>query len=221
LRIYGRDVHVRYGLTTGALVYLAVVLFTALPMATQSRNEIKAAQSHPKDPHRMKPNADYKWTTILTDEVIPAKPSTGLWTCAYDFIKGPMLLKFEVKPTEQEWNYSFGTSCTADGDPGSMLSSTGCLMPKAPVGALIVKIGGSTASAADGKLVALVGTYAIVEVPAGAYGPLYLTINDEPSGITNNDGSVKVDISQCQMPTEAEAAGSALGAAAGAQQASP
>ncbi|HWT05046.1 MAG TPA: hypothetical protein VN224_04770 [Xanthomonadales bacterium] len=76
----------------------------------------------------------------------------------------------------------------------SLIGRARCLCDKAPVGALIGKLGGSTAGAADGA-VFVVGSSCIVKV-GDDDAPLYLTINDEESGMSNNQGSLKVKIEQ-------------------------
>ncbi len=132
------------------------------------------------------------WPIHLQNVKVPAKPS-GLWTLASEFIQGPALVRFSTSP-ENEWNYaSKDAKCSADGALTALISPQACVLPGAPVGALIAKFGGSTAGQSDGK-VFLVGSFAIIPIDAAASGPLYLTINDEPSGMTNNTGTLDVSI---------------------------
>jgi hypothetical protein len=140
---------------------------------------------------------DTDWQTKPGDVNVTAKPS-GLWTLAYEYVRGPVLIRFSAEPGKR-WNYAARSACTADGDLSSMISSHACVLPGAPVGALIGKIGGSSAGQADGK-VFLVGSFAIIEIDANTRGPLYLTINDEIAGMDNNSGDLKVNIRIKKLP---------------------
>jgi hypothetical protein len=126
----------------------------------------------------------------LSATTVSARP-TGLWTLVYDFVAGSQWLKITANPLGL-WSYadSGRARCGPDGDPQAMLSPAVCLCKNAPVGALIAKIGGSTAGADDGPVFA-VGTSCVLRVPDGG-GPLYLTINDERAGMENNAGSLEI-----------------------------
>jgi hypothetical protein len=123
-------------------------------------------------------------------ERIPARPN-GLWTLVAKHVEGDSLLHITASATAQ-WSYSDTdlAICSADGDPRSLISRARCLAPAAPVGALIGKIGGSTAAASDG-LIFVVGMQCTTKVPPEG-GPLYLTINDEPGGMDNNAHAMTV-----------------------------
>jgi hypothetical protein len=120
---------------------------------------------------------------------VSAKPN-GLWTVAREFISGPVRIRFVAS---ESWKYSADSSCGPDGDMLSMISPIQTILKSAPVGSLIAKIGGSSAGQADGT-VYLVGSFAIIDIGANVKGPLYLTINDEPSGFANNSGILKVNV---------------------------
>lgn len=124
----------------------------------------------------------------LTDRVA-ARPD-GLWTLVVEFVSGPALLR--VTASADRWQYADAAAavCGADGDPDALLARAKCLLPAAPVGALIGKIGGSTAGAADGTLF-VAGSTCVVRVPDEG-GPLFLTINDEY--MKNNAGSIGVAV---------------------------
>ena len=142
--------------------------------------------------------------TVLKDKVkIDAKP-TGLWTLATEWVEGPAILKFEAG--NEAWFYSQSDSgkTYADGDLDSLLATKTCLLPSAPVGALIGKIGGSSASATDGTLFAI-GKFTLLEIDKSK-GPLYLTINDELTGFSNNRGEILVKISSRPAPVASAAA---------------
>ena len=74
------------------------------------------------------------------------------------------------------------------------------LLPDARLGALIAKVGGSTADAAPDKNVVTVfaaGRYCVFKAPEeGKTGPLYLTVNDSPTGAAQVTGSLDVVISE-------------------------
>ena len=66
------------------------------------------------------------------------------------------------------------------------------------MGALLVKVGGSTAGIGDG-LVRVAGSYAVVELDEQGSGPVFLTINDELTGLSDNDGELAVKLSIAQL----------------------
>ncbi len=132
--------------------------------------------------------ADNDWASTVQIEV-KADPG-GLWTVAREFISGPARIRFEAKGS---WNYVPESACGPDGDMLSMLSSEQAILKGAPVGSLIAKIGGSSAGQNDGT-VYLIGSFAVIEIDQNVKGPLYLTINDDPTGFANNRGTIEVDV---------------------------
>lgn len=157
--------------------------------------------SHRNSRLEVKPMTNW---VVLKDKVkIAAKP-TGLWTLAAEWVEGPALLKFEAG--DEAWFYSESDSgkTYADGHLASLLATKTCLLPSAPVGALIGKIGGSSASATDGTLFA-VGKFTLLEIDKPK-GPLYLTINDELTGFGNNRGEILVNISSRPAPAASASA---------------
>jgi hypothetical protein len=125
---------------------------------------------------------------------VPAKPSAGVWTKVIEYIEGGTILKLEVGTPESTWHYGDEDTCGPDGDVASIMLRSKCLLASAPVGALIGKIGGSTAGTVDG-VTFVVGTFCIVKVGADG-GPLYLTINDQENGMSNNKDTMKVTVSR-------------------------
>jgi hypothetical protein len=123
---------------------------------------------------------------------VPAKP-TGLWTLVLPFVEGPALLRISAS-TDDRWGYAPRNDafCFADGDPCSLVARDLCLASCAPVGALIGKIGGSSAGIDDGGMVFAVGQSCVVRVPDDG-GPLYLTINDTYDGMENNGGEIHIE----------------------------
>jgi hypothetical protein len=141
------------------------------------------------------------WQPVqLVTNTVLAKPSglppgqpAGLWTLVADFVEGPALLKITAT-AENRWAYaeSAAAVCGADGDTDAFLLRSKCLVPTAPVGALIGKIGGSSAGVSDGTTF-VAGRVCVVRVPDDG-GPLYLTINDEYTGMANNADFITVQV---------------------------
>lgn len=134
--------------------------------------------------------AEIPWKQIAKIKV-PANPSTGIWTRAIEYVTGPRRLKFTA---EGAWKYAKGSKeVNADGDlsvtanPGNMIVTT------APIGALVAKIGGSTAGKADGT-VYVIGSFCVLDLLEAKGGALYLTVNDEPGGLEDNEGEIEVTV---------------------------
>lgn len=130
----------------------------------------------------------------LETNVVLARP-TGLWTLIIDYLPGPAAIK--IAANDAQWSYSEAptTQCGADGDPDSLLARTRCLLTTAPVGALVGKIGGSTAGVVSDGALFVVGRSCVVQIPEGG-APVYLTINDESGGMANNSGQIDVSVYQ-------------------------
>lgn len=143
-----------------------------------------------------KGEAIVQWNKPIDVEV-NAKPD-GLWTLAIDYLTGPAFIKIEAK--EGTWWYTAGQECSADGDLASLVAAKTCILANAPVGALIAKIGGSTAGTADGTMI-LIGRSCTFEIAEAQRGPLYLTINDQPNGLADNRGKLTALISIAAGPT--------------------
>lgn len=137
---------------------------------------------------------------------VPAKPA-GVWTLAHEYLEGPALIKVE---SQGEWTYSTAKTCGPDGDLNALVSSAHAILASAPLGALIMKVGGSTAGTSDGET-HVVGRAGIVRIDDGKRGPIFLTINDELTGLADNSGELKVKLSI------AKDASSPAGGAAGNQ----
>lgn len=130
------------------------------------------------------------WGAALASVTVPAAPA-GFWTPALDYVTGPALLRFVAAGT---WRYAFCGKCGPDGDTTSLLFRDQAQLPQAPIGALIAKVGGSTAGWQDSPTLFLVGSACVFSLPVSVAGPLYLGMNDEFSGMRNNSGSVSVTI---------------------------
>lgn len=131
-----------------------------------------------------------KWTQVVTDFEVPAKPQ-GLWTLAYEWVAADKRVKITAagdwKYADEEW-----ASCGPDGDPRSYLSRDDCIHADGPVGALLGKVGGSTADTKGMPFVA--GSHTVVTFKAEEEGSLYLTINDIYSGYQDNSGALTVQV---------------------------
>jgi hypothetical protein len=132
------------------------------------------------------------WLQIVNTISINAA-SSALWSVVHPFVDAPGLIRIETIGATY-WMYGAMPTpwCSPDGDLTSLMSRKHCLVPSAPVGALVGKIGGSSAGTGDGTTFA-VGRTCVVKVPDGG-GPLYLAINDEPSGMWNNWGYHAVNV---------------------------
>ena len=143
------------------------------------------------------------WKPLLDRQFPVSAQPTGLWTLVLDYVEGPCLLKIAAAENDS-WSYSPTSQCGADGDPRSMLLTDRCLHPTAPVGALIAKIGGSSAGIKEDGVVSLVGKAGVITVEAPG-GPLYMTMNDEVSGMWNNAGTMRVLVWSASKPGTAPA----------------
>lgn len=151
------------------------------------------------------------WSDVKDNIEIKAKPD-GIWTVAYEYVKGPALI--QIVANDDQWEYAPGKKSTANGDLTSMLCPQDTILPSAPVGAMIAKVGGSTAGTSDGRLF-VVGKSSLLQLDQNTGGPIFLTVNDELTGLQNNTGSIKVKISikpiiQAPAANSSVASGSAV-----------
>jgi hypothetical protein len=137
--------------------------------------------------------------------------ATGFWSLVADYVPGSRLLRFGlIKQNAQGealpvlWSPAKGIECGPDGTnvtpPKSGLLSGGALY-----GALIGKIGGSSADIPDvsqstapygTKRVFAVGSHCVISLSATDGGPLFLTMNDNPEGFVNHSGALYVLIEE-------------------------
>lgn len=152
--------------------------------------------------------SDPNWDDWKTTDV-PAKPGHGYWTMVADYVDASTRLNFVAdderdgpseaagQPPKKEankWSYADGKACYADGDPKAPINPANCLLPDAPPGALIGKIGGSTAGKSDGVKMFVVGSFCVFELDANTKGALYLTMNADPMSSLKRDGHLRVKI---------------------------
>lgn len=136
------------------------------------------------------------WSDVK-DAKIPAKP-TGIWTLTHEFVKGPALVKVEATGT---WSYSSGRPCGPDGDLNALLSADQMIAGGVSPGALLIKVGGSTAGVSDG-LVRVAGSTAVIRIDEKTSGPIFLTINDAVSGFADNSGELDAKVSIAPLAPE-------------------
>jgi len=134
-------------------------------------------------------------------------PEASVWTPALDYVTPGRLYLIAVEPRsmfgsppssgEQKWKPEKLEQCTADGDPSRVrvapLTLDGC-----SVGALIGKIGGSTADIKvdPAKLIVFsAGRRCVFSVTDPAKtGGLYLGINDTVHSVTKVQGQLEVTL---------------------------
>lgn len=166
------------------ILYVALVLVGGVLLSyRQSSDEVKHVAN--------------EWVVLKENVKVKARPD-GVWSLALEWVSGPAVLKFEAG--DEEWFYAEpdASKTRADGHLSSLLAAKSCLLPSAPVGALIGKIGGSSAGVSDGALF-VVGKFCLIEIEKSK-GPVYLTINDELTGFGNNRGEISVKISSRPLP---------------------
>jgi hypothetical protein len=100
-------------------------------------------------------------------------------------------------PRDQRWVPESGTACTADGDP-SLNRNGALIIDGCAPGALIAKIGGSTADLKPDKdkvVLFGVGRHCVFSIgDANKAASLYLGINDTREGICQLQGQLEVTI---------------------------
>jgi hypothetical protein len=100
----------------------------------------------------------------------------------------------KLSPSPAFWRYASEGVSGPDGDYASNINIASLITEKAPVGALIGKIGGSTSGKDDGALIFCVGSFCVFRLSDSQEGALFLTINDSPKGFRDNDGQMLVNV---------------------------
>jgi hypothetical protein len=141
---------------------------------------------------------------VLKCTSVPAKPG-GLWTAVYEFITGAgaVALRFRA---EGEWSYAPKRKCGPDGARNLGLPQD-VMVPGAPLGALVAKIGGSSADKPDAskQTVFVVGSECVVVLDGKdgkSSGTLFLTMNDEPTQFAGHDGEMQIEIASWDIPVQ-------------------
>ena len=133
---------------------------------------------------------------------LEATPSP-LWYLASDYVAGSRLLRITVVNHDENnanvattWSPIGGTNCGPEGVTTSAAKS-GLLTGGALYGALIGKLGGSSADVPDAssptaaygtKRVFAVGSHCVISLANADTGPLFFTMNDAPSGFAQHSG---------------------------------
>jgi hypothetical protein len=148
------------------------------------------------------------WRKVVPDLPVP-KDNTKQWTLALEFLTAGKIIKIEAAG---EWTPTgFTAPCTADGDlsgaaRGAFTPPGNPLVASAPIGALIARIGGSTADTGPdtpptsspptvpARIVLSVGRECVFTVPNAPTGSLFLGINDDPTRMLGITGSQTVNI---------------------------
>lgn len=155
------------------------------------------------------------WSELVRVKVA-AQPD-GLWNLVFDYVSGPRLLRIKVVDQDDKknnvpvkWKPTTDDVCGANGllKPAKSDKTT-FLVSTAPFGALVGKIGGSTADLPDassgsagpwtGRKVFAVGNYTVVGLSKDDCGPLFLTINDSPDGFCDNSKDLWVLIEEAPL----------------------
>lgn len=135
---------------------------------------------------------------------IKAKPEDGLWTKVLDFVAGPRKLRFTASG---DWTYASGKDCNPGGTRTVALSA---FIPSTPVGALICKIGGSSAdgppvssatamttpSPVAAPLIFTVGNFCTIEIADGTKGALFATMNDQLGAFDQHDKEITLVVEE-------------------------
>ena len=139
-----------------------------------------------------------------------AAKAEGIWQLALEYVGGLRLLRLRVVDQDENrnavwttWHQTATDRATADGL--IHVVKTGLLLTSAPPGALIAKIGGSTADVPDAaspsapygtKKVFAVGSYCVVNLAAQDAGPLFMAMNDSLDNVKHHEGALHVAIEE-------------------------
>ncbi|HEV2961048.1 MAG TPA: hypothetical protein VG649_04420 [Candidatus Angelobacter sp.] len=139
------------------------------------------------------------WRSLGT-YAIPERPHL-LWTPVIDYLSPGKLYKIRVEPasnTDQTWTPEAGAACTADGDPKLARKEGALPLSGVNAGALIARIGGSTAdlvSDKDKTVVFAVGRHYVFQAPENIKtGALFLGINDTAQAGVGLVGTLTVTV---------------------------
>src|SRR5580700_5313684 len=150
------------------------------------------------------------WRKIVPELAVPEAGKQ--WKLALEMLTVGRIMKVEVvvaptrvPPELGEWiPQEFAAACSADGDfdgtaRGTRPTGTP-LVASTPLGALIARIGGSTAdqtvdtAQTPSRLIFAIGRKCIFTVPASPVGSLFLGVNDDPIRMAGVNGRLLVDI---------------------------
>ncbi len=144
------------------------------------------------------------WRVVVSGFSVPSQSGVP-WTKIIDYVSVGNLLKIEVTDGNTWTPDGFSQPCSADGDISSGVLNTvtgGPLLAGIPAGALIGRIGGSTADMAlDSTITSrifffAVGRCCILQVPASTCGALFLGVNDRLGSMGKLKGQLTVSVYQ-------------------------
>lgn len=131
------------------------------------------------------------WRELKTIDV-PLSAGTA-WTMALEYVKAGRALRFSASG---KWQPEGVTSpIGADGDP--LAPNAGSeFLDSAPFGALIGRVGISSAAATSTDYTFPIGRTAVLIVPPDKNGALFLGVNDHSTRMGKVTGPLKVTISE-------------------------
>jgi hypothetical protein len=134
-----------------------------------------------------------KLKTIKVPEFSKTNQAPGaVWSIGLDSVTPKRLHRLSAKAGAKWKLKDRPDDCSADGYPRDIVRPTSSLIPDAPLGCLVGKIGGSTADN-TGTLFA-VGRYCVFQIDETKTGPLFLGVNDVPEFMGEVDGQMDVDL---------------------------
>lgn len=145
------------------------------------------------------------WRKIVKSLTVPEREGV-IWTRALDYVTANKLYLITVDPEEtggkiadQLWTPEASQKCTADGNP-ALKREEDCMLADCSAGALIARIGGSSANQKlDATKVTMfsVGRHCVFSVSdATKVGSLYLGMNDTQKSMAKIGESLRVTISE-------------------------
>lgn len=146
------------------------------------------------------------WKRLVPDSLVKVPERVGIaWTPVLDYLTPGRLYMIRVSSNDAEqpptWTPDGGTACTADGDPELTRAGTPPLAD-VPIGALIARVGGSTADAAgntERSLLFAAGRYCVFQAPdAPKAGALFLGVNDVTANAVKLSGNLLVEVCEAR-----------------------
>jgi hypothetical protein len=135
-----------------------------------------------------------QWTPLVIAQPLDA-PRAQLWVRVCPFVRGPRRLLIQATGA---WYYDSTRICGPDGNPADGFSDAN-LHKSALRGCLLLKVGGSTGDTPAAEKLLAAGSYFVFDVPDGAAGPLFATMNDDPKRFHLHSGSVIVTIAHAPI----------------------
>lgn len=138
------------------------------------------------------------WRSVRT--LIVPEQAGWQWTVGLESVTPNTLLKIEVAMNTTWTPDGFIVPCSADGDSSRAIHRDDVMIPTASLGALIARIGGSTADQTIESnrhmMLFAVGRFCVLQVPETAKGSLFLGVNDRAVCMHRVAGHLSVTISE-------------------------